>query len=174
MDRHGLVQQNLTVDTVALGTLQPRAALIINTQFSTPLQTFLAKRVRYFLQLEGRTDSDDGPLLVGCCHGDASVSEIAASMTERNVNGEEDITSMLDQDLAWVVYQTTVQDFRHEAVVTRAQLKSHWIKFPGKNGTPLIEGSGMTIFVFNAGSAALSTASTINGVAYVQGVWMND
>ncbi len=174
MDRHGLVQQALIVDTVALATLQPRAALIINTQFSTPLQTFLAKRVRYFLQLEGRTDADDGPLLIGCCHGDASVSEIAAAMVERNVNGEEDITSMLDQDTVWVVYQTTVQDFRHEAVVTRAQLKSHWIKFPGRNGTPLIEGSGMTIFVFNAGSAALSTGSTVNGVAYVQGVWMND
>ncbi len=174
MDRHGLVQQALFVDTVALATLQPRAALIINTQFSTPLQTFLAKRLRYFLQLEGRTDADDGPLLVGACHGDASVSEIASSMAERNVNGEEDITSMLDQDLAWVVYQNTVQDFRHEASNTRAQLKSHWIKFPGKNGTPLIEGSGMTLFVYNAGSAALSTGSSINGQVMVQGVWMND
>ncbi len=171
---HGLVNQALTVDTVALATLQPRAALIINTQFSTPLQSFLLKRVRYLLQLVGRTAGDDGPLLIGMCHGDATVSEIAASMTERNVNGQEDITSMLDQDLAWIVYQNTVVPIVYRGALTEGQPHSSWINYGGKNGIPAIEGSGTTVFIYNAGSAQLSTGSTINGQVMVQGVWLRD
>ncbi len=171
---HRIVNQALTVDTVALGTLQPRAALIVNTQFSTPLQSFLLKRIRYLLQLVGRTAGDDGPLLIGCCHGDASVSEIAAAMTERNVNGQEDITSMVDQDLAWIVYQNTVVPIVYRGALTEGQPESHWINFGGKNGIPAIEGAGMTIFIYNSGSAALSSGSTLNGQAMVQGVWLRD
>ncbi len=171
---HQLVNQALTVDTVALATLQPRAALIINTQFSTPLQSFLLQRLRYFLQLQGRTANDDGPILIGCCHGDASVSEIAAAMTERNVNGQEDITSMVDQDLAWIVYQNTVVPIEIQGDQTYGQAPNNWMKFGGKNGIPAIEGSGMTIFAYNSGSAVLSTGSAINGQVMVQGVWLRD
>ncbi len=97
---HGLVNQSLNIDKVALGTLSARSALILNNQFNNPTQSFLLKRVRYFLQLLVREANDDGPLIVGCAHGDATISEIEAAMVERNVNGEDDITSMLDQDTA--------------------------------------------------------------------------
>ncbi len=174
MHGHKWINQALEVDAVALATLQPRAALIINTQFSTPLQSFLLKRLRYFLQLVGRTANDDGPILIGCCHGDATVSEIASAMSERNVNGQEDITSVLDQDLSWIVYQNTVMAIKYQAAVTEGQLISGWIPFGGKNGIPAIEGAGMTIFAYNAGNAALATGSSVNGKVDVQGVWLRD
>ncbi len=171
---HALVQQALNVDSVALSTLQPRAALIVNTQFSAPMQSFLMRRLRYFLQLVGRTAADDGPILIGCAHGDATVAEIAAAMVERNVNGQEDITSMMDQALTWAVYQNTVQSVVYRGALTEGQVDSEWMPFGGKNGIPAIEGSGMTVFIYNAGSAALTTGSTINGQVMVQGVWLRD
>lgn len=170
---HGLVNQSLVVDTVALSTLSARSALDLNTQFANPTSSFLMKRVRYYLQVAGRTVGDDGPLLVGCAHGDASISEIEAAMIERNVNGPDDITSMLDQDTAWTVYQSTVMPLLIQANGLTGQTAGHWLKF-GKNGIPALEGSGMKIFVYNAGSGALSTGSTVNGLAMVQGVWLRD
>ncbi len=172
---HGLVNQSLIVDTVALGTLAARAALIINTQFSAPTNSFLLKRGRYFLQLTGRSTADDGPILVGMAHGDANVSEIASAMVERNVNGPDDITSMLDQDSAWAVYQNSLKPFIIRGDQTYAQVEiSDWFQPGGQKGIPLIEGSGMVLFVFNSGSGALTTGATVNGLTMVQGVWLRD
>ncbi len=57
---------------------------------------------------------------------------------------------------------------------TEGQTRSFWMKPGGKNGIPLQEGSGMVIFVFNAGVNALSTGSLVNGIAMAQGVWLRD
>ncbi len=171
---HGLVNQSLNIDKVALGTLGARSALILTTQFSNPLNSFLAKRVRYFLQYLAREAQDDGPILIGCAHGDATVSEIEAAMVERNVNGPEDITSMLDQDTAWTVYQSTLRSMVPFNATEGQIAHDGWIAFGGKNGIPLQEGSGMVIFAFNSGAAALSTGGLINGIAMVQGVWLRD
>ncbi len=170
---HGLVSQQLSFDTVALGTLSSRNDVIVNTAFSTPTNAFLCKRIRYFAQLVGRTAADDGPIVIGCAHGDASVAEIAAAMNERNVNGPDDITNMLSQDDAWAVYQNTVTPFVIGAELTEGQTKSHWINFGGK-GIPIHEGSGLVVFAFNCGSGALTTGSSVNGLAHLQGVWLRD
>ena len=173
--KHGLINQSLIVDTVPLVTLASRAAIMLNTQFSTPTAPFLLKRVRYFLQLAGRSTADDGPIIIGCAHGDASVSEIAATMTERNVNGPDDITSVLDQDLAWVVYQNSLMPFIVRGDQSYAQIEnSDWINPAETKGIPLHEGSGMVIFAYNAGSGALSTGSNVNGQVMAQGVWLRD
>ncbi len=171
---HGLVNQSLVVDTVALGTLAGRSAIVINSQFNNPTQSFLAKRCRYFLQAAGRTVGDDGPIIIGFAHGDASVSEIEAAMIERNVNGQDDVTSVLDQDTAWTVYQSTLKQMNIKGAGLEAQTPDHWLKFPGKHGVPALEGSGIQIFAYNAGSATLSTGMTINGLVMVQGVWLRD
>ncbi len=171
---HSLVNNQLQVDAVALATLSARQALIVNTQFSTPTASFLMKRLRYFVQLVGRTAGDDGPLLIGAANGDATVTEIANAMNERNVNGPDDITSMLDQDLAWVVYQNTVTPLKIRGELTEGAAQSAWISFGGKNGIPAIEGSGMVIFVYNAGGGALTTGSSVNGIVQIQGVWLRD
>lgn len=170
---HGLVSQSLNIDKVDLLTLGARSALILTTQWNNPTASFLMRRVRYFLNIVAREANDDGPILIGCAHGDANVSEIAAAMVERNVNGPDDITSMLDQDTAWTVYQNTVVPIVLFAL-TEGQTETNWINFGGKNGIPNIEGSGMVIFAFNSGSNALTTGSLVNGIAQIQGVWLND
>ncbi len=171
---HGLVSQQLSFDTIALATLSSRNSLIVNSAFSNPTNSFLCRRIRYFAQLEGRTAVDDGPIVIGCAHGDADVSEIAAAMNERNVNGPDDITNLLDQDNAWAVYQNTVVSFVTTGDPTRGQTSSAWVNFGGKNGIPIMEGSGLVVFAFNCGSGALTTGSTVNGLAQVQGVWLRD
>ncbi len=170
---HALVNQSLVVDKIDLGTLAARTALILNTQFSAPTNSFLMRRVRYLLQLIARAGNDDGPILIGCAHGDATVSEISAAMVERNVNGPADVTSMLDQDTVWTVYQNTVVPLTLFDP-NEGQTSPEWINFGGKNGIPALEGSGMVIFAFNAGFAALTTGSFVSGLTMVQGVWLRD
>ncbi len=170
---HGLINQSLNIDRVALGTLAARAAVILTSQFNNPTHSFLMKRARYFLQYIAREANDDGPILIGIAHGDANVAEIAAAMVERNVNGPDDITSVLDQDTAWVVYQNSVMPMEMYTN-TEGQIRSFWFQPGGKKGIPLLEGSGCVLFAFNAGSSALSTAGLINGIAMIQGVWLRD
>ncbi len=172
---HGLVQQSLNVDKVALSTLGARSAIQLNSQMTSPATSFLMKRIRYFLQLTGRTTADDGPILIGVARGDATIAEIEASMNERNTNGPEDITSMLDQDLAWIVYQNTVVPMIVRGDQTFMQMDSYdWQKFGGKNGIPALEATGLQIFAYNSGVGALVTGAEINGQAYLQGVWLRD
>ncbi len=171
---HGLVNQNLLIDKVALGTLAARTALILTTQFTNPLtSSFLMRRIRYFLQLIGREANDDGPIIIGCANGDATVSEITAAMNERNLNGPSDITSMLDQDLSWTVYQNTLRKIKMYAL-TEGETDDEWIAFGGKNGIPAVENSGMVLFAYNSGANALTTGSSVNGIAMLQGVWLRD
>ncbi len=171
---HGLVQNELDINEVVLLTLGPRVAIALNTQFNNPTASFLMKRVRYFTQIALRTASDNGPILIGCANGDATVTEIAEAMNERNVNGPDDITNVLDQDKTWVVYQNTVVPMEIQGDQTYGQATSRWINFGGKNGIPAIEGSGMQVFAYNAGGAALTTGSLIDGIVQVQGVWLRD
>ncbi len=169
---HGIVSQQLEFDEVPLLTAAARTAVILTTQFNNPTNSFLLKRVRYFAQLVLRTASDNGPILLGCAHGDATPVEIANAMNERNVNGPDDITNVTDQDNAWVVYQNTVVPVMIQGDQTYGQASTGWISFGGKNGIPAIEGSGMVVFAYNAGSAALTTGSLIDGICQIQGVWL--
>ncbi len=172
---HRLVQNELDVNTVAMLTLGARVAIALNTQFNNPTTSFLMKRVRYFLQMAGRSTADDGPILIGCANGNANVTEIGEAMNERNVNGPEDITNVLDQDKTWVVYQNTVVPMIVRGDQTYGQVAtSRWIDFGGKNGIPALEASGMQVFAYNSGSGALTTGMNINGIVQIQGVWLRD
>ncbi len=171
---HSLVQQTSTVDAIALGTLAGRTALALNTSFGAITQSFLLTRIRYMLQLVGRTLADDGPIIVGVANGDASIAEISAAMIEGNIVGMNDVTQTLTQDNAWVVYQNTVRVFQYRGDGTEAVLESDWVSFGGKNGIPAQEDSGWQIFAFNCGSGALATGSSINGLCQAQGVWLRD
>ncbi len=71
---HGLVQQTMTVDATALGTLAGRTTLQLNADVASTTAAFLMKRVRYLVQLVGRTIADDGPLLIGVAKGDATLA----------------------------------------------------------------------------------------------------
>ncbi len=171
---HQLVHNQLELDNLALGALASRAAIILTTQFSNPTNSFLMKRIRYFAQLVGRTAADDGPILIGCAHGDANVTEIAEAMNSRNVNGPDDITNMLDQDQPWTVYQNTVVPMIIQSDQLMGQAPHDWLNFGGRNGIPAQEGAGMVIFAYNSGLGSLTTGSTVGGIAQIQGVWLND
>ncbi len=171
---HRLVQQSMLVDSVALGTLGARTALTLNATLSALTATFLMKRVRYFLQLTGRTANDDGPLLVFLNHGDATASEVAAAMIEANTSGPEDVTQSLTQDETWIVYQNTVRAIKIDALAAEGQLITGWIDLNRKKGIPAVEGAGVTCSILNGGSAALATGSLVNGIVQMQGVWLRD
>ncbi len=172
-----IVQQTQTVNAAALGTLGGQTALVINSAFNGITATFLMQRIRYFLQLVGRTAADDGPILVGVARGDATAAEIATAMLEGNTAGPGDTTQILSQDNTWVVYQNTVVAFdatsgdNTEGVIPKL---GDWISFGGKNGIPAAEGTGFQLFAFNAGSGSLTTGSSLNGIVDIQGRWLRD
>ncbi len=172
---HGLKQQTISIGVITLGTLAGKTALQLDASMAILDRTFLMKRVRYFLQLVGRTAADDGPLLVGLARGDASLQEIQDAILEANPNGPADTTQALTEDNAWIVYQNTVVAFVFRAALTEAQPhRSDWIDFGGKNGIPTQEGNGFQLFVFNARAGSLATGSSVNGLMQVQGVWLRD
>ncbi len=171
---HGLVNQGLVV-TQGLATLASRSAVVINSQMTATTATFLMKRLRYFLQLIGRTTADDGPIIIGAAHGDATVSEIEAAMVELNPTGPSSITDMLTEDTAWVIYRNTLIPMVIKGDQTFAQTEhSNWINFGGRNGIPAPEGSGFQLFAYNSGPGALTTGSSMQGHFDVQGVWLRD
>ncbi len=168
-----LVNQSLVVDAQALSTLAGRTAIILNTNVSTTIQNaFLMKRIRYLLQMVGRTTDDDGPLVVGLAKGDATIAEIATAMIEHNTIGPSDTTETLTEDNAWVVYQNTVVPFLYRGGNSTGQIPPGWMDIEGRKGIPALEDQGFQLFVYNAGSGALSTGVSINGICQVQGVWL--
>lgn len=170
---HGLVQHAMTVNTVTLAGLSGRTAIDLNTVMTSITQTFLMKRIRYFLQMIGKTQTDDGPILIGLAKGNASNAEIAQALLEANSNGQDDVTQTLQQDDVWSVYQNTVIAMVTRTDGTHGQAPQGWIKFPGR-GIPAGEANGFRLFVFNAGENALTTGTSINGIVHIQGVWLND
>ncbi len=173
-----LVQQSLVVDAQALGTLAGRTALSLNTTMAAIQQAFLMKRFRYLIQLVGRTTDDDGPLVLCLARGDASLAEVAAAMIEQNTIGREDTTQSLTEDESWVVFQNSVVPFVYvggnSTGVPAHWAVSPWVSMGGKNGIVATEENGWSLFVFNAGSGALSTGSSLNGICQIQGVWLRD
>ncbi len=167
-----LVQQAGTINALALDTLAARVAILANTAFNNIQSPFLLKQVRYFVQMVGRTLADDGPVLIGVARGDATIAEIAAALLEGNTNGPEDLTETLTQDVIQAVYMNTVVPFVMRGDGTEGILDTKWINFGGKNGIPTLENVGFSVFAFNAGSGALTTGSSLNGIFQIRGVWL--
>ncbi len=164
-----LVHQNCQVDDVALGTLAANGALAIDPDFASLTSSFLVKRVRYNLMVEGLT-ADEGPFSVALVQGNASSAEAAAGFNARNTAGLLDKTQMLTQDEPWTVVQNSKADFI--PVTTQMhRLQTGWISL-GK-GWPAVEGAGWQLFIHNADNAALTTGGIVKGTYDIQGVWLN-
>ncbi len=170
---HNLVQQAMVANAFAVGTLAGRTALDVESNFTATTATFLMKRIRYILQLTGRTLLDDGPLCIGIAHENASIAEIAAAMVTANTSGPLDVSQSLNEDKPWVIVQDSVVPFYYTGDGTEGHPAiPGWISF--KKGIPAVEGSGFKLFVYNAGNGALATGVVINGMAQMQGVWLRD
>ncbi len=163
----------MIVDTVALGTLASRTAIFLNTVQNGITAAFLMLRIRYFLQMIGKTVLDDGPIIVGIARGDATLTEIANAILEANAAGPNDTTQTLQEDEAWVVFQNTLTPLIMSGNGTFGQPMSEWIKFAPR-GLVAREDSGWNMFAFNTGSGTLETGASINGIAQIQGVWLRD
>ncbi len=173
-DKHRTVIQNLLVDAVALGTLGARSSINLNATFVNPGTTFLVLKVRYLLQLVGRTLTDDGPVAVMLANGNASTAEVAAALTEINTTGLADATQMLTQDEVWMVWQQSLRVFKMSGDGTEGFLATGWMSPGGRNGMPAVENGGVQVSAVNLGSGALATGSSINGIVQLKGVWMRD
>jgi len=170
--KSNLIHQNEQVDNVALATLAARTALQLSAAFTTLNNSFLVKRIRYFLKLHS-VAVDEGPFLIGMAHGDASISELTAALTANNAIGPDDVTEVLTEDQPWIIYQQSVvmpvpSDSGGEYLTSGS-----WINMPGR-GIPALEGSGWQIFIANLDGTALTTGAEIQGMVQTQGVWLND
>ncbi len=170
---HQLVSQVGKVQDVALSTLAAGAAFVLNTTFAGETATFLIKRLRFWLQLRGRTAGDDGPLIVFACNGDVNVTEAGVAVLENNTVGPADTTQMLTQDNAWAIYRWSMTRFQSGGLETEQMTPSYWLKAPGR-GFPAPEAIGWQVMVFNAGNTALATGITVGGIVEAQGVWLRD
>lgn len=170
-----LVRQNVPINGDALGTLGARTALSLNTVMSSITTGFLMLRYKMLIQLTSRTVPDNGPILILLAPGDASIAEIASAMQEQNTAGPEDLTQTLTQDNILAVYEQTIQPFVLKGDGTEGQILTDWIRL-GRNGRgiPAREATGFSAFVFNAGSGALTTGSSVDGTLWVEGVWLDD
>lgn len=173
MTSKGLQSLTQTISNVPLSTLASLTALTLSSTLDGLTTTFLLKRVRYMLQLEGVT-ADEGPLVIGLANGDASAGEIGSAMVVTNTVGPSDVTQQLTQDQAWIVLQDSLESLRmHDGVGVRGDTSFQWHSV-GKNGIPMKEGSGIKLFIFNADASALTTGVLVKGLVQYQGVWLND
>ncbi len=173
MHPHGLVNQTLVVSNVALTTLAAQTAVVLNNTWTSPEASFLMKRYRMFLALTGMdVGEQSGPILVLLAHGNATIAEVAAAMTELNAQGPTDLTETLTQDNAWAVYQNTVQQAIRGGDGTQAQIDSGWVNFGGRKGIPNNEEAGVHVHAYNSGGANLVTGIEVNGIVQIQGVWL--
>ncbi len=169
---HDLVHQNEQVDNVALATLAARTALQLSAAFTTLLDSFLIKRVRYFLKLHS-VAVDEGPFLVGMAKGDATIAEITTALLANNAIGKEDVSEMLTQDEPWVIYQQSVVMLIPSDSGGEYLSDGKWNNMPGR-GLPAVSGSGWQLFIANLDGTALTTGAEIQGMVQTQGVWLND
>lgn len=172
---HGLVRQHVPINGDALGTLGARIALSLNTVMSSITSSFLMLRYKMLVQLTGRTVPDNGPLVIVLARGDATLAEIQSAFQEQNTAGPEDLTQTLSQDNIKAIYEQTVQPFVLKGDGTEGQILTPWIRLGrGGKGIPALETVGFSAFVFNTGSGALTTGSSVDGSIWVEGKWLRD
>ncbi len=168
---HGLVIQNTQVNS-SLVTLASKAALEAGSGFTAITATFLVKRVKYMLMIEGVTASE-GPIAFCMARGDAAASEAASGVTEGNTSGPSDVSQLRSQDNAFNIVQVTLAMFETQRTQGEDMWLNKTIKMPGK-GIPFREGQGWTFFTLNLDQDALTTGMVVKGVVQVWGVWLRD
>ncbi len=167
-----LKTQNGQVDNVALTTLAARTAIAIDADFASVTATFLAKRVRYQLHVEGITGSE-GPFVIAIAAGNASAAEVTAAWNARNTTGPADVTQSLTEDQPWIIWQDSVEFLAGEEN-SPTDFHSHgdWHKLGGGKGIPAVEDAGWQLFLINVDGTALTTGGIVKGTYQVQGIWL--
>ncbi len=164
--------QNIPVNDVALSTLAARAAINLSGAFGTSIKnTFLVKKVKYFLHLDGATAGEGNNIMIGIGKGDASANELASALTEINSVGLEDTTQVLTSDNVWAIWQNSMHMMESFGVSTEAEINH---SFSLGKGMPAVAEQGIQIFAFNNDGSILTTGIVVNGTVQLWGVWLND
>ncbi len=164
--------QNIPVNDLALSTLASRAALLLASTFGTTLKnTFLVKKVKFFLHLVGAANGEAENILIGIAKGDATAAEMAAALNEINTVGPEDTTQVLTSDNVWTIWQNSVQQMKSDGTGVNAGVEKEITL--GK-GMPAISEQGIQIFAYNNDGTLLTTGGVINGLVQLWGVWLRD
>lgn len=167
-----LTVQNIPVNDLALSTLGSRLSLLLASTFGTTIKnTFLVKKIKYFLTLAGATAGQATNLLVMLAPGDVTAAEAAAALTEINTVGPQDITQVRTSDNIWNISQNTVRQFQPGGTAAEAILND---EIPTGKGIPARRNVGLQVFVFNADGTALDTGIVINGLVQLWGVWLRE
>ncbi len=175
---HSLVIQNLVVDDVALGTLDARAAIVLNSSLGATLNaTFLVQRVKMMLRISDVQNPDEGPFIACLNNGNNTTGETAAAFTDRNTVGPTDTTQMLTQDAVYQAWQQSVKMFRYSGnsgiAAHHYELFADFRLNKGK-GVPAQEESGVSLSLINLANNALGTGANVHGLVQLYGRWMRD
>ncbi len=167
-----LTVQNIPVNDLALGTLASRTVLSLTSIFQTTLKnTFLVKKIRYYLHVGGLTNGQGDNLLICIARGDATASEVGSAFTEVNTVGPADTTQVRTSDNIWNIWQSTVRNMIARGTADNATLIE---EISLGKGMPALSEVGILPFVFNNDGTALDTGGVINGVVQYWGVWLRD
>ncbi len=167
-----LTVQNIPVNDLSLATLASRTAKLLSSSFSTTIKnTFLVKKIKYFLHASALTQGEQDNLLVMIAKGDASTAEVAAALTEINTVGPEDTTQARTADNAWNIWQNTVRAMESRGSATEAQLVA---EISLGKGMPAISEQGVAVYLFNNDAVGLAGTPLVNGLVQLWGVWLRD
>ncbi len=163
-----LIHQNGTIN-ITLGTLGALNALLAEGSFVSATATFLMKRLRYLISMDGITPGE-GPFALVLANGDVTSAEAASAITEGITSGPGDRTQVLTQDNAWNIYQSTLELLTPYDDGAKWMSSGDWISL-GK-GYPMPETSGWQVFLLNLDSGTLTTGGSLNGIIQYQGVYL--
>ncbi len=153
-----------TTRGVALGTILTATALSVESGHGTGLlHSFLMKKVMANVGIRAGTIGE--LIIVGLARGDASVGEIKAAMEA--VQLERDIVTQASNRV--VLYET----LRILNLDPSQQPMHYEVSLGGGKGIPFEDGDGWQWFVYNVGSATLTTGALISMDATYYGVWLN-
>ncbi len=164
----GLQVNPMRMNSDALGTLA--ADTVVSLRADTGLtRSFLVKRVLYNLSLVGAvTDS----VIIGLANGTATVAEIASAIRDF-ISDPDDATAPGQAALHWIIWWETIRMIGGTANAGSAIMNEE-ISVGGGKGIPALEDTGLQVFAYNPGTAALADSAVIEGLVTLQGVWLND
>ncbi len=172
----GLQFAPIRMNSDAIAALAADTALILNTSFSTGLtQSFLVKQLQYNFQAAGLTAGDS--FVIGLANGTATIGEIEDAL-RLLVNDPDDASSpgiAAQKNIIWwetLMVVGVPGAFTGSAGVSESHNET--ISIGGGKGIPAKEGTGVSIFVYNAQTIAITTGAVVDGLITLKGVWLND
>ncbi len=168
----GIQFQPIRLDADLPGALAANTSLILNTQ-SGFSQSYLLKQVQYLVNWSLPQAIGDS-LIIGLCNGTATVAEITAALTTLFTDVDDATSPGISAQKQIILWETLHMFGNQEAAVVGADPLNRTISIGGGGGIPLKEATGVSVFVYNPGTAGLTAGSALVGLVILKGIWLND